>query len=151
MFFLLRVTFWLTIALALLPSFGGNRSGAEAKIAASDAFAAAGAVVSDVSSFCTRQPDACVVGTQAAVAIGARAQEGVRMVYDFVGDHTAKTASNDPADKTGSVTARKLVAVGGVPTSQNTLTASDLEPAWQGPPSRTESVPLPRKNPHRRT
>lgn len=150
MFFLLRVAFWLTIALALLPSFGGNRSGgAQAKIAASDAIAAAGAVVSDMSNFCVRQPDACVVGGQAAVAIGARAQEGVRMVYDFVGDHT-KTAG-DPNDRTGAVTARKLVAIGGVPTSQNTLTASDLEPAWQGPPVRSETVPLPRKNPLRRT
>jgi hypothetical protein len=150
MFFLLRVTFWLTVALALLPSFGGNRSGAQAKIGASDAIAAAGAVVSDMSSFCARQPDACVVGTQAAVAIGARAQEGVRMVYDFVGDHT-KTATSDPSDKTGSVTSRKLIAIGGVPTSQNTLTASDLEPTWQGPSSSTQHVPLPRKNPYRQT
>jgi len=150
MFFLLRVAFWLTIVLALLPSGSGTQSGAQAKVAASDAVAAAGAVVSDMSNFCVRQPEACVVGKEAAVAIGQRAQAGAKMVYDFVGEHATRTAASDPSDKTGSVSLRKLVAVGAVPTSQNTLKPSDLEPAWQGPPARTETVPLPRKNPHRK-
>jgi hypothetical protein len=152
MFFLLRIAFWLTIVLALLPSGGGTPSGAQAKVAASDAVAAAGAVVADMSNFCVRQPEACVVGKEAAVAIGHRAQAGAKMVYDFVGERTIRTAATEPGEKTGSVTLRKLVAVGAVPTSQNTLTPADLEPAWQGPPApvRTETVPLPRKNPHRK-
>jgi hypothetical protein len=152
MFFLLRVAFWLTIVLALLPSGSGTQSGAQAKIAASDAISAAGAVVSDMSKLCVRQPEACVVGKEAAVAIGQRAQAGAKMVYDFVGEHATRTAATDSGEKTGSVTLRKLVAVGAVPTSQNTLKPGDLEPAWQGPPTpaRGETVPLPRKNPHRK-
>src|SRR4051812_22949977 len=75
MFFLLRVAFWLTIVLALLPSDGAQQS-AQAKVGPTDAVVAAGAAVSDMSNFCDRQPGACVVGAQAAVAIGQRAQAG---------------------------------------------------------------------------
>jgi hypothetical protein len=149
MFFLLRVAFWLIIVLALLPSGSGTQPGAQAKVAASDAMVAAGAVISDMSNFCVRQPDACVAGTNAALAIGQRAQAGARMVYDFVGEHAAR-GDADRGDKTGSVSAHKLVAFGAVPVSQNTLKPSDLEPAWQGPPARTQAVPLPRKNPLRK-
>jgi len=149
MFFLLRVAFWLTVVLALLPSGSGTKSDAQAKVAATDAFSAAGAVVADMSGFCTRQPEACVVGAHAAAAIGQRAQAGAKMVYDFAAEHAVRGNSADN-DKTGSVTLRKLVAVGAVPTSQNTLKPSDLEPAWQGPPGRAETVPLPRKNPLRK-
>jgi len=149
MFFLLRLAFWLTLVLALLPSGSGAQSGAQAKVAASDAMVAAGAVISDMSNFCERQPDACVAGANAAIAIGQRAQAGARMVYDFVGEHATR-GDADRSDKTGSVSVRKLVALGAVPTSQNTLKPSDLEPAWQGPPAKTQGgVPLPRKNPFR--
>ena len=62
--------------------------------------------------------------------------------------------------ETGSVVKTKLgagpkiAAARTVPAStgsQSTLKASDLEPGWQGPlPVRTETVPLPRKAPHRK-
>jgi hypothetical protein len=145
MFFLLRTAFWLTIVLALLPS-GGTRQGAQANVDATDAVVAAGAAVSDMSSFCDRQPEACVVGAQAVVAIGQRAQAGAKMVFDFVSDYASRS-------ETGTVTAPKTVAAHTPPVaagSQSTLTAADLEPAWQGPAASSEAVPLPRprKNPH---
>jgi uncharacterized protein DUF5330 len=159
MFFLLRVAFWLTIVLALLPSGGAQQSAqasAQTKVGATEAVVAAGAAVSDMSSFCERQPDACVVGAQAAVAIGQRAQAGAKMVYEFFNDHVSH------GTETGSVTKSKLASHAGpkfaatvrtvpaFPGSQNTLKDSDLDAAWQGPvPVRTERVPLPRKAPHR--
>ncbi len=154
MFFLLRVAFWLTIVLALLPS-GGAQQSAEAKVGPTDAVVAAGAAVSDMSNFCDRQPGACVVGAQTAVAIGQRAQAGARMVYEFFSDHPSR------GNETGSVTklksepksGPKLAAVRTVPASpgsQSTLKDSDLDPIWQGPPARTENVPLPRKAPLRK-
>src|SRR3954469_17618560 len=104
MFFLLRVAFWLTIVLALLPS-GGAQQSAQAKvgptIGPTDAMVAAGAAVSDMTNFCDRQPDACVVGAQTAVAIGQRAQAGAKMVYEFFNDHAAR------GNETGSVTKSK--------------------------------------------
>ena len=128
MFFLLRVAFWLTIVLALLPS-GGTQQSAQAKVSPTEAVVAAGAAVSDMSNFCERQPDACVVGAQAAVAIGQRAQAGAKMVYEFFNDYALH------GGETGSVTklksGPKLAAVRTVPAapdSQNTLKDSDLEP-----------------------
>jgi hypothetical protein len=156
MFFLLRVAFWLTIVLALLPSGRGSQT-ANAKVGTADAVGAAGAAMSDMSSFCDRQPDACVVGAQAAVAIGQRAQAGARMIFDFLNDRASPTGT-----EAGSVTKvhstskpgpKLAAAVQTVPVtlpSQNTLNASDFDPAWQGPPMRTENVPLPRKAPHRK-
>ena len=138
MFFLLRVAFWLTIVLALLPS-GGAKQSAQAQIGATDAVVAASAAVSDMTNFCDRQPDACVVGAQAAVAIGQRAQAGAKMVYDFLSEHSVR---GDPTGVTNGLGQNW-------PVSQDTLLASDLEPAWQGPLP-TETLPMPRKDPRRK-
>ncbi len=145
MFFLLRMAFWLTIVLALLPT-GSSQPQARAnapQLDATDAVVAAGAAVSDMSGFCERQPQACKVGAQAAVVIGQRAQAGASMVYDFINERMART-------ETGSVPEGKVVPVSmsrqppSYPGSQSTLKPADLEPAWQGSMPRKESVPLPR-------
>ena len=36
--------------------------------------------------FCERQPDACVVGSQAATTIGYRLQAGAKMLYEFLNE-----------------------------------------------------------------
>jgi hypothetical protein len=148
MFFLLRVAFWLTIVLALLPT-GSAQNGAQAKVGPTDAVVAAGAAVSDMTSFCERQPGACEVGAQAAVTIGQRAQAGAKMVYDLINDHTARGGNELGAHgETGSVS--KVSAVRSIPItrgSQSTLKPADIEPVWQGLPIRTENVPLPRPRP----
>jgi len=159
MFFLLRVAFWLTIVLALLPSGGAQQSAqasAQTAIGPTEAVVAASAAVSDVGSFCERQPDACVVGAQAAVAIGQRAQAGAKMVYEFFSDHASRGSETGSVGKaklashTGPKLAAAVRTVPASPGSQNTLKDSDLDAAWQGPvPVRTERVPLPRKAPHR--
>jgi hypothetical protein len=138
MFFLLRVAFWLTVVLVLLPS-AGSQPNAKSNIGATEAMMAAGAAVSDMSGFCDRQPNACAVGAQAATALGHRAQSGAKMVYDFFSEHSMR---GDPTAVTNG-TGRKW------PVSQDTLLASDLEPAWQGPLP-TETLPMPRKDPRRK-
>ena len=155
MFFLLRVAFWLTIVLVLLPSGKSEPSTHGAKVGATDAVVAAGAAVSDMSGFCERQAQACVVGAQAAAVIGQRAQAGARMVYEFISERMTKDHAT--SGTTGSVTAdkNKVVAVRTAPAfagSQSTLTPADLEPGWQGPPAGVDAVPLPRprKDPDRK-
>ena len=148
MFFLLRIAFWLTIVLALLPT-GSAQNNAQAKVGATDAVAAAGAAVSDMSNFCDRQREACEVGAQTAVAIGTRAQAGARMVFDFINDRASR-GGNELGAHTESHAATKVAAVRNIPIlrgSQSTLQPADTEPAWQGPPVRGESVPLPRPRP----
>jgi hypothetical protein len=135
MFFLLRMAFWLTIVLALLPSGGAQKGAPSAQIGTTDAVAAASAAVSDMSGFCGRQPDACEVGAQAAAVIGQRAQAGARLVYDFFSERVAHGT-------TGSVSSAKLFDSNTVPALRGTLTAADLDPLWQGPKVR-EHVPLP--------
>jgi hypothetical protein len=130
MFFLLRVAFWLSIVLVLLPS-GDYRSKDQApRIGAADAVNAASAAVSDLSGFCGRQPDACEVGGQAAIAFGQRAQAGARYLFDVLHDRLAPT-------QTGSISGTN----GGATPSQHTLKPSDLEPEWR--------TPLPPKDPRR--
>ena len=84
--FLLRMAFWLTVILALLPS-GGSQPTPKLNVSAVDAMLAAKATVTDMGSFCERQPDACTVGSQAAVAIGHRAQAGAKMLYEYFNEH----------------------------------------------------------------
>lgn len=127
MFFLLRVAFWLGIVLILLPSGDYQPKTASPSIGAADAIGAATAAVSDMSGFCQRQPDACEVGGQAAVALGQRAQAGARLLFDVIQDRMA------PA-QTGSVK-------GKVPNSQDTLTQSERQMEWH--------APLPPRDPRR--
>jgi hypothetical protein len=119
--FLLRLAFWLGVVLVVLPSAG---SGPAPKMAVSsgEAMSAAKAAVTDMRQFCERQADACVVGSQAALALGQRAQAGAKMLYEFLNEQLGPS-------ETGSVAAAGSAG----PASQNTLTAQDLAPAWRGP------------------
>jgi hypothetical protein len=121
MFFLLRVAFWLSIVLVLLPSGTASKAPqSTSSVSAIETLSAAGAAVSDMSNFCERQPDACEVGAQAAVAFGQRAQAGAKMVLEFINDRMSeKDAPAAPA-----VSAKH---------SQQTLKASDMQPAWRAP------------------
>jgi len=89
MFFLLRVAFWLTIVLALLPT--GRAQSTARGPQMGEAISAAGEAVSDVRHFCTRQPAACEVGSQVAAMIGQRAQAGAKMLYDLFNEHSGPT------------------------------------------------------------
>jgi hypothetical protein len=142
MFFLLRMAFWLTLVLALLPS-GGSQPSNGPQIGAGDAVVAATAAVSDMSNFCERQAEACAVGTQAAVVIGQRAQAGARMVFDFISEQMARNETG----ATGTLGDPKIVSAVSTrtapshPGSQSTLTPDDLAPVWQGPKPRRDTKP----------
>ena len=122
MFFLLRMAFWLGVVCVLLPS-GTKSTSPDAQIDASEAVTFASAAVSDVRSFCERQPDACVTGGKVAVALGHKAEAGARTLYEFITKLREKSAAPEKADK----------AAGG----QGTLTPGDMAPTWRAP------VPLP--------
>lgn len=124
MFFLLRMAFWLCIVCLLLP--GSTKSTSpDAQIDASEAVTLASAAVSDVRSFCERQPDACIAGSKVAVALGHKAEAGARTLYEFITKLRDKSALPEKDDN-------RSVSVG-----RGTLTANDMTPAWRAP------VPLP--------
>jgi len=116
MFFLLRMAFWIGLVCVLLP--GGSDKPA-ANIDTASAVTAAGAAVTDMRGFCERQPQACVIGGQVAVAIGHKAEAGARTLYELI-----KTQLNDKSAEPAA--------------DKGTLTPADITPAWRAPP-----VPLP--------
>jgi hypothetical protein len=125
MFFLLRVAFWLSIVIILLPT-GSQQPKSAPTIETKEAVSAASAAMSDMGRFCARQPEACSVGSQAAVAFGYKAQAGAKMLYDFITDALApaETGSVSPAN------ARKRDATA---KTHDTLLPADVSPAWRGP------------------
>jgi Family of unknown function (DUF5330) len=141
MFFLLRMAFWLGVVLVLLPTGPSSRGPSVSDVGASNAISAASATVSDLRGFCSRQPDACTVGSQVATAIGYKARAGAKMLYDVLTEALAPRETGSVASGTsrrgGAV---KSASESSSPdrASQDTLTSSDLVPAWRGP--------LPRKD-----
>jgi len=142
MFFLLRMAFWLSIVLILLPT-GSSQPQSGNTVAASDAISAASATVGDLRQFCARQPDACTVGSHVASELGFKAQAGAKMLYEFL---TERLASKE----TGSIAAGSRLGKANSDrpgmdraafdrASQNTLTSTDLAPAWRGPAPRKET------------
>ena len=124
--FLLRMAFWLTVVLALLPGGGAT---SKVGMSALDAVAAAKATVTDMRSFCERQPDACAV----AVAIGQRAQAGARMLYEHL------RARPWPGDRGATAEAAPGKAPPSTGHAQHTLTPADLAPARRDPQQRKEA------------
>jgi hypothetical protein len=135
--FLLKMAFWLGLVLVLLPS-GGSQPAPKMSVNATEAMSAAKAAVTDMQKFCERQAEACTIGSQAAVAIGHRAQAGAKMLYEFLNDQLGPT-------DTGAVVAAGNGAPMPVPAlrpSQHTLTPTDLAPTWRGPqPQRVNDRP----------
>jgi hypothetical protein len=126
--FLLRTAFWVSVALALLPSFVTKQATVPIKVAAAEAISAAFAAVNDLSGFCERRPDACAAGAQFASAFGQRAQAGAKIVYEFVGDKLGHP------ERAVGVAAKEAPAAEIAKASRDTLTSADMTPAWRGPP-----------------
>ena len=133
MFFLIRMAFWLSLVLILLPSGGAPRPAPTSDVGASDALSAASATVHDLRGFCGREPDACAVGSQLATTLGYRAQAGAKMLYDLL---TEALAPRENSSVAGSEGPSGLQRSSLQHASQDTLTPSDLNPAWRGPPIR---------------
>lgn len=130
--FLLKMTFWLGVVLLLIPIGSSQPTPQAAHVSASDAMSLASAAASDMRSFCERKPDACVVGSQVATALGYRAQAGAKILYDFL------TEQLGPQD-TGSIAAATPKTMPTmVAASQDTLTEADLKPEWRAPAPRKD-------------
>ena len=133
MFFLLRVAFWLSIVVVLLP--GGSKSDPNAPtVGTFEAIGAAQAALKDARAFCQREPEACVVGSQALQVFGQKAQNGARMLYEFMSSNSAESMSKHDGP-TGS-TPRP---------GRDTLTADDRDVPWLAPQKAANPSALPRR------
>ena len=131
--FLFRIAFWLTLVGLVLPSAGSHTN---SLLSAGEAMSAAKATVTDAGSFCDRQPEACTIGSQAAVAIGHRAQAGIKMMYDYLTEHLgAEDGAAAAGAGPGKPPAQSSRAL------RDTLVPADLVPPWRGPRPRKEARP----------
>jgi hypothetical protein len=127
MMFLIRMAFWASVVLVLLPT--GKPEGQpsdRAQVSATEAVGAAASTLSDMRGFCDRQPGACAVGAQVVAVLGERAQSGAKLIYGYLTEKAAPGGRAKPQDAKG----------------QDTLTADDRTPAWRGPASRREHPPV---------
>jgi hypothetical protein len=134
---LIKAAFWLTIVVLFLPA-DSAKQGQSAQVGPIEALGAAQTAVADASGFCTRNPGACEVGSQAFQTFGEKAQNGAKMLYEFLSARFAEPDSATTQFSTGSI---KTPARPG----HHTLTPTDLEPVWSGP--EPKSVPMPPKRP----
>jgi hypothetical protein len=135
LYFLLRVTFWLSIVVILLPSDPARKADASrAQVSPLEALGAAQAAVQDASGFCERKPEACEIGSQALETFGQKAQYGSKFLYEFLSEHFGETPGS-----------RKAANEAGEQPGRNTLTPADAAPAWSQPDHRR--VPLPPRRP----
>jgi uncharacterized protein DUF5330 len=136
--FLFKVAFWLSVVVLLLPTAPSERPAATPQIGATEAVSAASAAVSDVRQFCSRQAEACAIGSQAISQFGHKAEAGAKMLYEFLnerfGERVGAVVANG-ADKPAAASIGKP--------SQNTLTPADIAPAWRGPSRRDADAKRP--------
>ena len=126
--FLLKLAFWLSIVVMLMPADRAEY-GTGPQVGTGGALTAANAAVSDMRQFCARQPEACAVGSQALTGLGQKAQAGAKMLYEFLTTHFGRAgAAENPARTIGKP-------------AQNTLFPADLTAPWRGSPARKEPEP----------
>jgi Family of unknown function (DUF5330) len=128
--------------LVALSVGSAQRSPSGTKVSATEAISAASATVGDLRGFCERQPDACSVGSQVAIAIGYRAQAGAKMLYDALseamGPREIGSLSNGTPGPASTKPAMEKSAAERA--SQSTLTPADLAPPWHAPAPRKDAA-----------
>jgi hypothetical protein len=135
LFFMLRVAFWLSIVVILLPSDPARKlDNGHAQISPIEALGAAQAAVQDATGFCDRKPAACQIGSQALETFGQKAQYGSKFLYEFLSEHFGETPNSHKAEN-------NVIEQPG----RNTLKPADLAPGWSSPDHRR--VPLPPRRP----
>jgi hypothetical protein len=104
--FLLRTVFWLMVVILLLPSDPDAGPGAP-QVTFVQAIDAVRATITDLSQFCSRNPDLCATGEAVIQVVADKARYGIEQLQLYLDQN----------------------AVGG-----NTLTAEDAGIPWQGVP-----------------
>jgi len=97
MFFLMRMTFWFSLVLLMLPFGGGDD---DQQVSPLKALMTVREAVGDIAGICERKPDVCETGKSALHTIGVRAKASAKLAYDMLDDEPAEP---DLSIKTGTV------------------------------------------------
>ena len=98
--FLLRMAFWFSLVLLVLPFDAGDGSLPEDRVGPIETFIAARDAVADLSGLCEREPEVCEVGRSAMNTVGVRAREAARIAYQMLDENFGET---DQASVTGGI------------------------------------------------
>ncbi|WP_349004197.1 DUF5330 domain-containing protein [Mesorhizobium sp. CN2-181] len=98
--FLLRIAFWFSLVLLVIPFNLGNEQPGEERVGAIEAFLAARDAITDLSGICERKPEVCEVGKSAMNTVGVRAREAARIAYEMLDENFGDT---DKATLTGTI------------------------------------------------
>lgn len=148
--FLIRLAFWLTLVLLVLPM--PERGDAHAVDAVSpadpspqlsviDAMVVAQSAISDAAGFCGRNPETCETGLELAGTLREKAQYGAQLVYEYLADEPVAGSTPPVTDvATPSVpgsSAQPVAAEGGaaavpMPPVSDTLSEKDRQISWRG-------------------
>ncbi|WP_068081384.1 DUF5330 domain-containing protein [Polycladidibacter stylochi] len=93
LFFLLRTTIWVSLALLIIP-LGLSDENAPS-INPLRALSAAQEAFSDFSGFCERNPTACETGSEIAEVVGYRAKQAAQIAVDYIQEEPVEAKSID--------------------------------------------------------
>jgi hypothetical protein len=118
--FLIRMTFWVGLAVLLLPTDQHQ----QAKV-----YDTAAATVERISTFCDRNPKICATGADLWAGFVKKAEFGGRMAFDLINsrNHGAQEPIVLPAGGKDRMDRRLAPAA-----ARGTLKPDDLSPAWRG-------------------
>ncbi len=117
--FLIRMAFWFSLVLLILPLDPATGNGEVETISPVQAFFAARAAVDDVAGICERKPDVCAAGKVAMHTIGVRAREGARIAYQMLESDTAPASDNVAVAIDRATAALDSEATGSLPALAN--------------------------------
>ena len=96
--FLIRMAFWFSLVLLVLPLDVSTTTGES--VSPIKAFFAAREAVGDVAGICERKPEVCETGKAAFHTIGARARESARIAIGMLEDYPGEP---DTVTTTGGI------------------------------------------------
>jgi len=119
--FLIRMTFWVALAVLLLPT--DQRQ--QARV-----YETAASAVERISTFCDRNPKICATGTQLWAGFVKKAEFGARMAFDLMNSRGRAGEEGAPDGQQASVKDKAERTIS--PAARGTLRPDDLAPAWRG-------------------
>ena len=127
--FFVKAAFWIFLILLLMPSNDREKS---------DFYVAAGRTMSDLGSFCSRNPEVCSKTTSIVETVVQKVRTTLQMLKDMVrSDGEGRDPRDLPPQRSGD--GRGQRGAHGEPVfapaagPQHTLRPEDLHPAWRGP------------------
>jgi hypothetical protein len=103
--FLIKLGLLIAVVFMIFPLAGGQKGASGPNTA--DAIVAARETISDLSSFCQRQPDVCRTGKAALQRAGVGAREGAKLAYDYLNERFGPNTATPDGTVTGSVTQKQ--------------------------------------------